>query len=166
MGKWIGGSRTLNRPRSQRGALPLSYDPRIEILARSVLLLTAYRLPLTAQTQGWRDSNPQSPSGRLIENQAAFTVCIHPQKCARKDSNFQLAGFEPAASTRWATRARRDAGGGSRTRNDRFLRTARLPGCATPALTVSAGGGSRTRKRACSPQTPQACASASSATPA
>jgi hypothetical protein len=28
------------------------------------------------------------------------------EKCARKDSNFQRAGFEPAASTLWATRAR------------------------------------------------------------
>lgn len=49
-------------PRSQRGALPLSYGQH-----------KTFR-------QGRRDSNPQSRFGRLIENQAAFSICIRPLK--------------------------------------------------------------------------------------
>lgn len=46
------------------------------------------------------------PARLLIENQAASTDLPNaPLKCARKDSNFQLAVFETDASADWATRA-------------------------------------------------------------
>ncbi len=86
---------------------------------------------------------PAKPVGAL-DRGSSRVVRLHTSpknRCARKDSNFQLAGFEPAASTRWATRARPSAGGGTRTRNLRFLRTARLPVCATPARRGMPGAG-------------------------
>ena len=86
---------------------------------------------------------PAKPFGRLIEGQAALSICIHPpevcgrtgrggptrtgivpskghgvgarciafmlrpQECARRESNSHCAGFKPAASAVWATRAGR-----------------------------------------------------------
>ena len=60
-----------------------------------------------------------------------WPLCYAPriEKCARKDSNFQRADFESAASTRRATRALRpqSARGGIRTRTEFFLREPPLP---------------------------------------
>lgn len=89
---------------------------------------------------------PAKPSGHLIESQAALPFCVHPRgkiECARRGSNSHRAGFKPAASAVWATRAG-DTGGEIRTHKSRFLRTACLPFASLPQ--EYAGGGTRTLK--------------------
>jgi hypothetical protein len=88
---------------------------------------------------------PAKPLGRLFEGQAALSICIRPLACvgcARRDSNSQPAGFKPAASAVWATRARVfefGTGGEIRTHKSRLLRTVCLPFAPLPHAMLEGG---------------------------